>query len=373
MTEKINADLNYFLKCADKYHINFYHTHTKEELKNYIINYQNCNKVDNEYQLLYMLKNIIKYMSGNRDSHTTVNFNKTTYLPLDFIYIVDSLFINSTFDDNFNKSRVLKINNIPINQLINELEPIVSYTTNEWFERNIEIELKKVQTLSILPSINCDLNIIEILTDKGTLRIDMNKEYPKPMITKEKYNLVNGTLIVRYKSCEEKNKPNIEEIDEIINNNNVNCIAIDMRNNSGGNETILQQFINYLMNKNINIDVIVNKGVFSATRWNILDLVNIGANVIGEKIGTSLNCFGSRNHAGLTPNYNVNMVFSKWYILYDKKSNKLNVIKSKEELKQLDKKLLNNSYLVLNNEINLTKNEYLNNIDPIFNYYKDKR
>ena len=63
-----------------------------------------------------MLKNIIKYMSSDKDSHTKIDFDKRSYLPLDYIFIEDTLFINSAFDEKFNKAKVLKINNIPINQ-----------------------------------------------------------------------------------------------------------------------------------------------------------------------------------------------------------------------------------------------------------------
>ena len=373
MDEKYKNDLNYFLECAEQYHLCFYHSHSKNELKEYINNYLTNNKVNNEYQLLYMLKNIIKYMSSDKDSHTRIDFEQKTYLPLDFIFIENFLFINSSFDEKFNKAKVLKINNIPINQLISELESIISYSNKEWFERNIELELKKVQTLSILPSINAKINKIEILTDKGLLSIDLNKEYIKNKQKNEQYEIINKTLIVKYKSCDEKSKPNIKEVEKIINNNDVRCIAIDMRNNSGGNESILKEFIDYLTTKNINVDVIVNKGVFSAARWTIIDLINIGANVIGEKIGTPLNCFGSRNIAGVTPNFHYKMIFSKWYILYDEISNKISVINSKEKYNELSREVLNNKYLNLNKEILYTIDDYLNNIDPIKNYYLNKK
>ena len=83
----------------------------KEELNSYIHNYLINNNVDNKYKLLYMLKNIIKYMSSDKDSHTKIDFDKRSYLPLDYIFIEDTLFINSAFDEKFNKAKVLKINN----------------------------------------------------------------------------------------------------------------------------------------------------------------------------------------------------------------------------------------------------------------------
>ena len=369
MNIELKKDFEYFLECANKYHINFYHSHSKEELDNYINNYLNNNSVTNKYELLYMIRNIIKYMSMDKDSHTTVYIDNKRYLPIDLIFINGSLFINSVFDNKYNKSKILEINNIPIEKLINEFEPIVSYSNKEWFERSIEIEFRRIETLFTLPSIDYNTNVFNFLTDKGLLTIDINKDYPKVNINNDKYKIINDILIFKYRMCNEKNIPNIDEIDNLINENNIKCIAIDMRNNSGGNETILNPLINYLKDKDISIDVIVNKGVFSATRWNILDLINIGARVIGENIGTPINCFGSRNDAGKTPNYGINMIFSKWYIYYDNNIDEIKYIDSKEKL---NSEMLTCQYLKLDKEILLTQDEYLNNIDPILEYYKNK-
>ena len=372
MDELLREDLNAFLKAADEYHINFYHSHSRKELEKYIRDYMASNQVENENQLLYMIKSIIKFMSADKDCHTKINLSHSTFIPMKWVLIDNELYIDNTIDDNFSKAKVLKINNVPISDLISELEPIICYATKGWFEKQIELELRRVETLSILPSINHNLTNVEILTDKGLLVIDSTKRYPNRPSQNKTYRIINDTLIFRYKACEERCAPNIGEIAELIYANNIKKFVVDMRNNSGGNQTILYPLINYLKEISIDVDVLVDKGVFSSARWNIIDLQNIGAHIIGENIGTPLNCFGCNNKAGSTPNYGFLMTFSKWYITYDKDLNMITPIKTREELDKLNPNTFANIYLKIDEKIDYTLDDFYNDVDPFIKHYEDK-
>ena len=95
---------------------------------------------------------------------------------------------------------------------------------------------------------------------------------------------------------------------------------------------------------------------------------NIGSKIISEdlNIGTQLNCFGSNNRSLPTPNFNLLLIFSKWFINYDLDSRKIVFCKTKEELPD---NIFEPIYLEIDEYIPLTKDEYLNDIDIIKKYF----
>ena len=370
MNKEIKEDLEYFLKQAEVSHLDFYFVHTKKELNEFINKYLDDYKVNDKYDLIYMLRCIIKYMSGVYDAHTGVN-DDSLWFPLNLKVVENEIYIDSCYNVEFEKTKLLAINNIPISDIVKEMEKSISYGTNGWLKRNLEIELTNSTSLKTLPSINSNTTKFEFLTDKGVLEIDTKKEYPK----REKgpnYIIINNTLIYRYKMCNKANQPNVDEIDKIIKENNINTFALDIRNNSGGNSTLIYPLLEYLKNSNLNVYTIVNKGVFSATRFASIDMRRIGSKIIGEDkdIGTPINCFGNIFDGGATPNYGVKMRFSKKYFYLNEDTYEMEQITDKEELNSKPKEFFIPKYLELDEYIPLSKEDYLNGIDPIHVYFE---
>ena len=369
MNDMIKDEINYFIEQADKLHINYYFLHSKDDLIKYIDNYLNDNKINNKYDLIYMFKCINKYMLDKYDSHSTIVDNDNILLPLNFKYIDNELYIDNCFDKKFIKAKVISINKINIDDIISSLEKIVCYGTKEWFNRCVEIELTRSTTLLSLPSIDSDSKIFDFETDKGLLIIDVNKKYSLINNNDFKYKVVGNTLIYKYSMCIEKNVPDLEYIKSLIKDNNIDNFALDIRNNPGGNQTLLLPLVEFLKNSNINTYTIVNKGVISSARWVCIDMKNIGSVIISEdqNIGTPLNCFGSNNKSMVSPNYGLLFVFSKWFISYE--DNKIIPYKTKEDFNNLNKELLNPIYLKIDKYIPLTKEDYFNDVDIIDKYF----
>ena len=361
MVEKIKEDINFFVEQAEKLHINYYFLHSKEELNKYIDNYLSINEVNNKYDLIYMLKSINKYMLVKYDSHTNVIDNESIHLPLELKLIEDELYIDKCYDDSYKKANIISINNIPLKKITDELNNIICYGTNEWFKRCIELNLVNSSVLLSLPSVDSNSKSINFETNKGILKIDLDKEYNCSFDNDSNYEILNNSLIYKYIECTSENVPDINYIDEIIKNNNIEKFILDIRNNSGGNENLLLPLIEYLKNSNLDIYTVVNKGVFSSARINCIDMKNIGSKIISEdlNIGTPLNCFGSNNRSLPTPNFNLLLTFSKWYINYNLETKKIEFYKIKEEIPNSIEPI----YLEIDKYIPITKEDYLNDID----------
>ena len=369
MTVSIMKDLIYFLKMAEENHIDFYFLHTKKELEEYIINFFNNNEVKDKYDFTYMINNIIKYMLNIYDSHTKAYIN-SIWLPLDIKYIDGNLYITKCFDENYINSKIISINSIPVIKLMREYEKALCYGTPEFLEREIELGFKNASKLLILPSIT-ETNVFDFETDKGMLSVDVTKKYDFKKSQDDKYKIINNTLIVKYESCVEENVPNISYIDSLIKEKNITSFALDLRNNNGGNEKLLYPLIDYLKNSNLKLYTIVNKGVISSSRWNLIDMKRIGSKIIGEQIGTPLNCFGSNKMVDPTPNMGINLVFSKWYMYYDENDVQIKSIRSKEELDSMPKSIFEPKYLEIDEYIDYDVSQLKNGIDPVYLYFEN--
>ena len=91
----------------EDWHLNFYQSHSLEELKKFIDNLQLDKKILDDYTFNYYMNVLIKYMSEHLDSHTHLAFYKVTSLPYKLKWINGSgLFIDYSLDAKIRKAKV---------------------------------------------------------------------------------------------------------------------------------------------------------------------------------------------------------------------------------------------------------------------------
>ena len=75
-------------------------------------------------------------------------------------------------------------------------------------------------------------------------------------------------------------------------------------------ETTLFSELSYL-----ELFTLVDRGVFSSGRFAAIEMKRIGSKIVGEEIGTPINCFGYVSGNGITPNSNIHFNFARvyWY------------------------------------------------------------
>lgn len=376
-------DLNYFLGYADSprgkendeqypqesFHLNFYLNHSKDELYDYINQFLTHNNVNNDYDFYYLMKCIIKYMSGFSDSHTMVRKNDNTWFPIRFKVLNNNVYINRCFDEKKLKKIIKKINGVDINVIINEIANCTSYGTNGWLLSNIEGKLCSKNDILSLPCMNSkDSKIVYELENDEKISFDINEKYeletiyPKKEI--EQYNVIDDMLVFKYPSCKENYKPDINKIEEIIIGSDIKKFILDLRSNSGGNSNIIRPLIEYLSNKDLELFTLVDRGVFSSGRFAAIDMKRIGSKIVGEEIGTPINCFGCVSGKGITPNSNIHFNFARVYWYED--NGFMKGIYTKEELKKRDKEFFEPKYLIPDIPIEISEEEYINSLEGVF-------
>lgn len=113
------------------------------------------------------------------------------------------------------------------------------------------------------------------------------------------FRIEEDPLIYNHSSVQPKFK---EQIETAVNNmrkldlTNINKIIIDLRGNTGGNSAFNQILMDFLSeHRDKMLITLTDYRVFSAGRYALRDLINLGAVTIGEEIGTPINCYGNSN------------------------------------------------------------------------------
>ena len=180
------------------------------------------------------------------------------------------------------------------------------------------------------------------------------------------FKIVNNTLIYNHRSVQQEYESTIKESIEKLNKINltsINKIIIDLRGNLGGNSALNKPLINFLSNhKDKELLTLTDRRIFSAGRYALIDLINLGSITIGEDIGTPLNCYGNSNRFTLNKYYT--FVVSEMYFDPTRKIE----IKTKEEFKKIDKSLLEDIIFKPNYFVTQTKEDFINNKDTILDF-----
>ena len=378
MDNRYQEDLDYFLNFAEskrgkeldkKYynesmHLDFYFLHSKKELNNFINTFLKNNKINDDYDFFYFMNCIIKYMSGHIDAHTRIIMsNNNNAYPLSIQSINNKLYVTRCSEEKYSYSELLEINNVSISKITEELEKCTSYGTTNWFFNRLHSDLNDKNILLSLPSIKNNAKYIEYKTSKGIIKYEINKDYSKELtiIRKEdfkQYQIKDNILIFKYPKCTNKFIPDIKKIKNLIHDNNIDTFILDLRGNSGGRSSLIEPLIKYLKRTKLKLVTLVNKSVFSSGRMAAINMLKIGSKIVGQDIGTPINCFGYIFGNGELPNTKFTFNFSRVYWYEDKKRHIIKGIYTKKKLHKFPKSFFEPKYLEIDYYINLTIDDY---------------
>lgn len=297
--------LDDILKILEEKHIDCYFNISKNELNNYIEYALKKYDLKDKYDFFYITNVIIKRIFGIYDSHTKLIWNNAEFnLPIRLKYINGKLYIIRTDEKNKDLlyGEIIKINNIEISQLIEEIKDMTAYSTTEFLARPIETILYNGIKMRSLPSIDSSTTEFqyEILINDKIIKRTLTKQEDKLCnVNKPQDNYVcevrDGIIYIVYNSCREEYENQmiefVNKIKELSLTNNIKKYIVDIRGNLGGNSNIINPLIDYLNGKEV--ITLVDEYVFSGGRFAIFDLKNIGSKFVGTGIATSLNCFGN--------------------------------------------------------------------------------
>ncbi len=360
-----------FIKNYEEIHVNPWHEISKEELKKYANDLINSMDIDNPNRFCYFMNYLIKRLSGFSDAHTKMQLLKTA--PINFKIIEDEVLVNYT--EELKGSTLLSINDVPVDQIINELEEIITYGTPGKRKHQLELSLFNKFCLLGLPSLRKYKEVIykvktlddEIITVQGYPTNDECFNYEKYMYGNVgHYEIRDNAIIYTHSSIqptyEETIKNAIESLDK-ENLTDTNTIIIDLRGNWGGNSRLNNYVMDFIKrHSNLKLICLTDYRIFSGGRYAISDLKKLGATFIGDEIATPINCYG--NSHWISPNDFKFSISEAFFDPYDgvevySKEDFNNIIKGKYE-----------DFIIFKPDIYVTqtKEDYINGVDTTLEY-----
>ncbi|WP_066893398.1 S41 family peptidase [Clostridium nigeriense] len=331
-------DIDYLKDELINNHINLF-AYTKEDEFNKKI--EELKKIIDKLDYEEMKVEISRIVASIRDAHTSLIFPARRFIPLRFYYFNDGVYIINTTKDyeNLLFKKVIAIENINIEEVLQELSNIISFENEYFFKSQSMKYLQIVEVLYGLLIVD-DMNKIKVTLDDGEHEIlpvsieDLIYTNNKlPLYAKKSSEnlwftyLENKEIYIKYNSCRENESESIynkiKKIILFIEANNVKKVTIDLRNNLGGDSTLFEPFIDYIkenkvINNKENLKVIIGRETFSSALLNAYNFKNnTNAKIIGEPSGGKPNCYGEILKLSL-PNSKLIVTYStKYYKLID--------------------------------------------------------
>lgn len=378
IAHKYKEDLNQFFKLYEENHIYPYFSISKEDINSFIKTYLDNDEITNDYDFSYMLKIIIKKLSGVQDSHMFFGFNSGHTMPVFTKYIDgDLIIINAS--DKYEKligSKILSINEIPISKLEKEMDKTIAHSTKGWYLNELASFSYSINRLLMLPSINSSCEVFEYELERDGIKttISINKnEVLNKRIKPINYSIdtsVNNSIILHYNNCRKSYENEIDnlvhKLDNVIKDIQCENFILDLRGNTGGNSEVIKPLINYLKNSKLNLYTFVDSCTYSSGIIALLDMKAIGATIIGEEPGHALNSFGEIKNFGL---FNTGFIvsFSTKYFILSVDGEK--ALKNKEEIDKNINETSTLHFVKPDYNINISYEDIINNNDPYIEIY----
>lgn len=372
--DKYNNTFNEFITKYEEIHVNPWHSISKEEFMKKKDELLTTMDVTDVYTFTYFMKYLIKILCGTKDTHTI--FDMSSNLPINFKIIENEVLIN--YPNDLKGYSLLSINDIDINVILNELDKVVSYGTEgkKLFELEKALfnelllfsipQFRKVNELSFkMKSPNNEI-ITRVFKKNEQYQESFNMNEYLYSNNNGTFKIVNNTLIYNHKSVQQEYESAIQESIEKLSKmdlTSINKIIIDLRGNLGGNSILNKPLMDFLSNhKDKQLITLTDRRIFSAGRYALVDLINLGSITIGEGIGTPLNCYGNSKRFTLNKYYT--FVVSEMYFDPIRKIE----VATKENFKKLDKSILEDVIFKPDYFITQTKEDFINNKDTILEF-----
>ena len=370
--EKYSIAYNKFITEYKKVHLNPWHNISEKELNEIYNNLIQTMDINDIYDFKYFMNYIIKRLSGLNDAHTKMDM--VSPINMNFRIFNDTVIVNYPLD--LKGYHLLSINDINIEQIIEEIDEIITYGTKG--KRRIEIEKSLFNKCILfgLPSLKNSNELVFKLESQNKKEVTKTfsknennesfnyNEYLCGNITS--YEIKDDILLYKLSSLQNEFKDKIFSTIEELNNidlSKIKTIIIDIRSNTGGNSSLSIPTIEFLKkHKDKKLICLTDYRVFSAGRILLIDLKRLGALTIGEEISTPINSYGNSHWININNNYSFSI--SECYFNPIKN---IGIHDKKNFTKQIEEDSNNLIFYKPDIQIEETLEDYLNNIDTILN------
>jgi hypothetical protein len=274
---------------------------------------------------------IAKIVASVGDAHTSIDIPVYYLCPLEFYWFKDGIYaINTTKSDEVLRyKKITHIDGMDIGTVITKMSTMISHENNSYLKAMLPKYLPAIEFLyglQIARTINgltityesvsgnvgewfvpsypfseyqeqLNENRVAFPVDNLPLfRRDPDRHYWMEYLKKPR------TLYFKYNICKEMAEESVQAFGErlldVIREDAPEKLVIDMRNNTGGNSTLLDPFIDALakcdqINQQGRLFVIIGRDTFSSALLNVFSLKNkTHALLVGEPTGGKPNCYG---------------------------------------------------------------------------------
>ncbi len=290
---------------------------------------------------------IAKIIASVGDAHTSINIPVYYLCPLEFYWFSDGIYsINTSKSaEALLYKKITHIDGMEIEKVIEKLSTIISHENQSYLKSLLPKYLPAIELLYGLKIARKVSGLtVTFQNEKGDHEDWFVNSYPfheyveqlqsnRINIAEDKlplYRKNSGqnywmeymdeakTLYFNYRTCKEMANESVADFGKrlmnFINTSAAEKLVIDMRNNTGGNSTLLDPFIVELkecdkINQIGKLFVILGRDTFSSALLNVYSLKNsTNAILVGEPSGGKPNCYGevqrsTLKHSGFTVIY----------------------------------------------------------------------
>lgn len=290
------------IRVAEENHINLYHSVSKESVIEQVDNL--CKVADGltQVQFDYQMKKIFAMFKDAHTCYVNKEFKKPDrrfyYNGKDIYIIIDEKYYP-----------VKSINNISAKQLISQMGEIVTYETESNKECEISFMLNRIWYYKLIGLIRDDekLNVvynadgIEKSLQVGVLQQNNKAQSSAGKVIKTNYLFQvsdSGILYINYKDCSNQDGypmiKFIEDISTAVENKKLTGLILDLRENGGGDDTIIWPLIKYLQKLNLTSTVLISRETFSSGVFAAIDAKKaLNATLIGQPTGGGAVLYGN--------------------------------------------------------------------------------
>lgn len=330
--EKWAADIDQLAAELPQRHKDLFHVRSEADFQKDILELKASLPSLSDEEIIFALAGIVASFG---DSHTMLGFRPKIAFPLSFHWFKDGIFCVQAYPDYGEalNCRLLEIGGRSIDDVITTLSAAIPHENRSQLMKSIPGYLVFAemlygagiiadQTRTVfaferreggrfeieMPSVSMKSGIRPVSEERPDTPLPLYRKYQKSIYDFE-YLTVHKTVYVVYNSCRERpDKPFTEFIKDIfktVEQNIVERIVIDLRNNGGGNSGVFEPMISELakredLNRADRLFVIIGRRTFSSAVLNAVQLRNqTRATFVGEPSGGKPNHFGEVKMFGL--------------------------------------------------------------------------
>ena len=374
-------DIDYFSSQMKLKHINLFSLISEQKFNSDINNIKNSVNSLQDYEIYLQLQ---RMLSSLHVAHTSIVPSSSTiyhFLPIIPYVFSDGLYVIMTDELNTNLlgKKILKVGNKDVGTVLDSLKTLISYENSYWLKDRIPYAFYLVEALkyfgftSSLAEVEVEVEGVgKIILRSAELNATSNpsgfrsvlENKPMPLYMQNQLNFYwysfidsKKTLYIKYNAC--SNMPNksfagfVNEIKNSLPNHNVEKYVIDVRDNGGGNSSVISPIFNLLdgiTNISGKLFVITGRHTMSSSLLNAITLKQrYNCTLVGEATGGKPNSYGEVLTFAL-PNSGMTVQYSTKYFI----------------MVTGDPESLSPDY-----NVEITSQDYINGRDPVleFIYY----